>query len=92
MFKELGLCSYRVECSSELVQEMVQVSGAMVRLPAPCSLLAVCYHVSKRQRLGFNCSLFSARRLYRSRLGGLRYCYLTHILFVNRTIQIIQII
>ena len=70
MFKELGLCSYRVECSSELVQETVQVSGAMVRLPAPCSLLAVCHHVSKDQELGFNYSIFSARRLYRCRQGA----------------------
>ena len=26
--KELGLCSYRVKCSSESAQETVQVSGA----------------------------------------------------------------
>ena len=55
MFKELGLCSYRMECSSESVQESVQVSGAMERLPAPCSLLSVCHHVSKDEDLGFNC-------------------------------------
>ena len=55
MFKELGLCSYRVECSSESVQESVQVSGAMERLPALLPVLAVCHHVSKDGDLGFNC-------------------------------------
>ena len=41
MFRELGLCSYRVECSLELKQETVQVSGAMAGHPAPCSFLAI---------------------------------------------------
>ena len=55
----LGLCSYGVECSSESVQESVQVSGAMERLPALLPVLSVCYHVMKDGDLGLNWCLFS---------------------------------
>ena len=77
MFKELGLCSYRVECSLESKQETVQVSEALVGLPAPCSFLAAWAMYRIRQRVGFNCYISPPDRLYRSRHRGPLYCYLT---------------
>ena len=54
MVKELGLCSYGVECSLELVQESMQVPGAMEGLPALLPVLSVCHHVMKDGDLGLN--------------------------------------